>query len=176
MIPLLLALAASAGTQDDRRLEDAVLQTRGRKGAVVVLWPRVIPATDDADVKAAAGAIQRRIDEAIRKTAPMAPRVMAPAPQRVCPRGGCREASVGVLIGHQDGGCVAVALVNPPGESPTELVPLAGDVELRSPTVPFRAPPEEAVIVRDLLPCTQIAGSMDEAKLVAAVRRWVSLL
>lgn len=170
MITALLSLSF-AGTEVDHRLEEAVLQTRGRRSAVMILWPRVLPHVQDAEVDAAAAAVQRRLEEVAREAAPLTPRQTAPPPQRVCPRTGCRGVSLGVLITQHQGGCAAVGLVNGPLETGTTLVPLAGDVELSSTRIPFRALPEDVVTVRDLVPCRDLPGLLDESSLVSELRR-----
>lgn len=167
-------LAAWAGTDQDFRMEEAVLQTRGRRSALMILWPRVLPHAEDPEVEAAAAAVQRRLEEIARQAAPLAPRQTAPRPQRVCPRTGCRGVSIGALIAQEDGGCAAVGLVNARLDGDTHLVPLAGDVELTQPTIAFRALPEEAVVVRDLVPCRDLAGKLDEPSLISAIRRMMT--
>ncbi len=165
--------AAFAGGVDVVHMERAVLQNRGRRGMVTVLWPRVVPFEDQGEIASTAGRIQRWVDAVVRDVAPLLPRRLAPSPQRVCPRGGCRGHAVGVLLAHHEGGCAAVGLLHEPYGRGTRLVPLAGDLELEEERIPARALPEEVLVVRDLVPCREIVGSLDEAKLVAAMRRWL---
>lgn len=171
MIALWVSLALGQDSADSH-LRNAVLETRGRRGTLMVLWPRVIPRTDAGELDAVAGTVQRRIDAIVSKTLPLRPRQLAPAPQRVCSRPrGCKGPSVGVLIGQSGGGCVAVGWVSGPGAGPQYLVPLAGEVTLSTSTLPFRAHPEDAVTVREFVPCDTLAGAIDPAALVPTLRK-----
>jgi hypothetical protein len=157
---------------DPRRLELSVSRSRGPTDGVVVLWPRVMPLTLDAEVLAAAAAMQGRMDQTAQRASPLARRELRPDPERVCPKArGCRAASLTVLIGHEAGGCVAVAVIGRPGLEPLELVPLAGSVDLSATTVPFRAPPESVVTVREFVPCSGLVSAVDDTAAVLALRR-----
>ena len=167
-----LALVSMGWASDGLMLEQAVSTSRGRKGGYVVMWPRVIPHSADSEVHAAAAAVQELMVEVVSKAAPVAHQDIRPEPERVCRRDrGCRGAAVSVLIGHEAGGCVAVGLVNAPGLSAVQLIPLAGEVELASTSVPFRAAPESVVTVREMVPCASLVQAMDTASFVQAVRR-----
>ena len=93
---------------------DAVSRHRGKKGGVTVLWPRVVPQTDDAQILQLADALQGRLDAMAQASVDPKRVVVRPAPERVCPRSGCRSVSLGAVLGHQDGGCFAVGLVGLP--------------------------------------------------------------
>jgi hypothetical protein len=174
MIALLTGLALAQSPADDAHLRDAVLTTRGRRGAVMVLWPRVVPHAASAELEATAGAVQRRLDGVVSKAFPLVARQLAPAPQRVCARPrGCKGPTVGVLIGQEGGGCVAVGWVGEPGTGPMHLVPLAGEVTLSASTLPFRAHPEDAVTIDEFVPCATLAGELDGQALVPLLRRHV---
>ena len=168
--------AAPAGSEEAEaarllRLEASISQSRGKKGGVVVMWPRVIPHTLDREVAAQAAVLQARLVEVAERAAPVAPRDVRPDPERVCPRDkGCKAVSLGMLIGQQDGGCVAIGLLGRPGLLDRELIPLAGEVELATDTVPFRASPEDAVTVREFVPCSQLDDVLDDATLVLRLR------
>jgi hypothetical protein len=132
---------------------------------VVVLAPRVVPATEDAEIAAVAGRVQQRLAEAA-VAAYGAPYVdVRPSPERVCPAAGCRAASIGVLIGHQDGGCVALAIVGPPGAVDQQLVPLAGRFDMADDRLVFRAAPEAKVIVREFVACGALEGALTPERL-----------
>jgi hypothetical protein len=170
------AEAPTSGSEEDeaarlRRLESAVSQSRGKKGGLVVMWPRVIPATLDREVAAQAAVMQSRLVGIAERAAPVAHRDVRPEPERVCPRDkGCRAVSVGMLVGQRDGGCIAIGLLGRPGLTERELVPMAGQVELATDTVPFRASPEDAVTVREFVPCSQLGEKLDDAALVLRLR------
>jgi hypothetical protein len=144
---------------------DEVSRSRGRGGGVVVLWPRIVPETEDPEVLDLAARLQRRVQEAV--SAGVVPNRIdvRPAPERVCPMHGCRASSVGLLLGHQDGGCVAVAVVGPPGPEPQRLVPLAGRVQMDAAGLPFREAPEGRVVITEFVPCAELELGLDPAAL-----------
>lgn len=164
--------APEALDEDPRQLERAVSRSRGRTGGVLVLWPRVIPATEDSEVRAAAAAMQARAIELANRASPLTPREVRPSPERVCPRErGCKAVSLTVLVAHEGGGCAAVAVIGKPGMSDLRLVPLAGRVSLSSTSVPFRAPPESVLTTHELVPCRDLATSVDDGDAVLVLRK-----
>jgi hypothetical protein len=144
----------------------------GEKGGVVVLWPRVIPASSDPKMKALAETLQSRLMEVAEAAAPGAALDKRPEPERVCPRSGCAAAALGAVLVHLEGGCVALGLVSDPGPSPTHIVPWAGVVELAKDEVAFREPPESEVKILDAVPCKDLGKALGEqpAKLVEALK------
>lgn len=134
----------------------------GPKGGVVVLWPRIVPATQDPKLLDAAKQLQDRLAASAAVAWPGVEIEVRPAPERVCPKGtGCKAIAVGAVLGWSEGGCVAAATVSPPGESPATLVPWAGELTLKAKTSPFREPPESQLTVIDFTPCD---GLVAEAK------------
>ncbi len=132
----------------------------GAPGGVVVLWPRIIPRTDDAMVHDIAFKVQARLERIAGKAATSVDR--RPEPERVCPRGeGCRGASLGAVLAVKDKGCAVVAVVGPAGPKDERLVSLAGTVSLRSDTVAFRDPPENNVTVQEFVPCEKLLADLD---------------
>lgn len=139
-----------------------VSRSRGRGGGVVVLWPRIVPETQDPSVVGLATRLQERLLIAATAQA-VANRVeIRPSPERVCPLNGCRATSVGLLLGHQDGGCVALAVVGPPGAETQRLVPLAGKFQMDDAALPFREPPEGKVVISEFVPCVELEQMLDE--------------
>jgi len=132
-----------------------VSSSAGEAGGAVVLWPRVIPASDAAGTRALAARLQQTLVAWTAEALPGAPLDVRPEPQRVCPRSGCLGLSVGVLlVHHEDRTCAVVAAVSPPGVSEQRLLPWAGQVALKDgESIAFRAPAESHVIIRDFLPC-----------------------
>ena len=172
MIALLATMALADDAVELRRLELSVSESRGRNGGVVIFWPRVIPATLDNEVSSLAAELQSKLIDVATRATPLAHRDIRPSPERVCPRDrGCKAVSLGVLIGQQDGGCVAVAVLGPPGVADLELIPLAGVVELASTQVPFRSPPEDVVTIREFVPCSTLPEVLDDSGLVMRVRQ-----
>lgn len=158
---LAVGWAASDGAEISR--------SRGPRDGVVVLYPRVVPASDDPVVASLATTLQQRVAEAVRAQVPSVTVDVRPAPERVCPQTGCRAVSVGLMLGHDGGGCVAVAVVGPPGPVEQAVVPLAGEVAVTDGAVPFRSPPEARVVVREFVPCSEIPDHLDLTALAAAV-------
>lgn len=142
---------------------------RGKKDGVVVLWPRLVPETDDPAMRAVAQGLQDVLAEQARAKVAAEKVDVRPAPERVCPREGCRAVSVSVLVGHQMGGCAVVALVGPPGPEAQRMVPLAGTVDLAGAGVAYRDLPEDHVVVREFVPCDQVKGALDLAALQRAL-------
>lgn len=164
---LALLFASAPGYSGDA---PEISRSRGAADGVVVLWTRVIPASDDPKLAEAALAVQERLRAAAAEAAPEAAIDVRPAPERVCPRGGCKTVAVGAVLAHREGGCVVIATVSPEGESPATLVPVAGQVSLKSPTAPFREPPEGFVQVLDFASCDGIAAAIDGEALKAAIQ------
>ena len=141
-----------------------VSASRGAEGGVLVLWPRIIPASDASIVTSAAIALQGRLRDLAMVALPGRSMDLRPAPERVCPMAGCKAVSVGVLLLHQEGGCAAVALVSRPGASPAALVPWSGKVTLKVQEAAFRSPPESLVTVNDFAPCGRLLANTTEAE------------
>ncbi len=131
----------------------------GVPGGIVLFWPRVVPRTQDATLRALAGALQVQMRAMVERAAPGRTVDVRPEPQRVCGQAGCKAMTVGVLLYHQGEACLAVGLVSGPGKAEARLVPWVGDVAPKTETVPFREPPESALSVHDWARCdTMLAG------------------
>jgi len=160
-----VGLDASAGGDDA-----SVSRSRGHAGGAVVLWPRVVPDTHEPSVIALAQDLQNRLAAMAARTLSDKRLNVRPQPERVCPLKGCRAVSISVMLGHQDGGCVAVAMISEPDvEAATLLVPWAGEVELRTRSIPFREPPENRLTVREFVPCEELVNHLDDAAVEAAI-------
>ena len=155
---LLLAWPALGGSRDAPEISRSV----GVQGGVVVLWPRVIPATDAPVPRNAAWAVQRHLAQRVAEALPGRPVDIRPEPERVCPQAGCQGVAVGALVVHHNLGCAVVALVSRPGRSDQVLVPWAGDVQLKQPRVPFREPPESHITVRDFQRCDALGAPLQQ--------------
>jgi hypothetical protein len=125
-----------------------VSTSAGEEGGIVVLWPRVMGLPGDE-----AGRVQAHIVELVRRRYPNAPVDIRPDPERVCPRSGCRGASVGALLVVQDGSCATVGIVGRPGAADLTLLRWSGDLTVRDREVPFREPPESHVTLHEASPC-----------------------
>ena len=139
-----------------------ISRSLGKKGGTVVLWPRITPAgavDHDAAVK---------VQQALTGLAQGAGYEVdvRPEPERVCPReSGCKAVALGAVITATDSGCVVVATVSRPGQSPATLVPWVGEVRLKAPTSVFREPPESQVVVTDYARCADLDLKLAENKI-----------
>lgn len=147
-----------------------ISRSAGARSSVVVLWPRVVPESDDASIAALAARVQAKLGEAAAAAAPDAKIDTRPAPERVCPMGGCKTAAVGAVLMHDSGGCALVATVGGPGETPVRVLPWGARVSLTVGEVEFRAPPEGAVNVDDFVPCDTLLDALGTDDLQAAVK------
>jgi hypothetical protein len=139
-----------------------VSASAGIAGGVVLLWPRIIPYSEEAPLRPVAAGLQRRLRKIIEKELPGRTIDQRPEPERVCPSAGCAGVGVGVLLATSKGGCVAVAFTNRPGITETQLAPWSGDMDTKTKTVPFRGKPEEAVTIRDFIPCDDLLNQLEE--------------
>lgn len=139
----------------------------------MVLAPRVIPATDDAEVRALAQAVQARLVAIAEAAGPAKGVDVRPMPERACPQGGCKAPSLGAVVAHDGGGCVVTALVSAAGVSGVTQFPWAGEVSLdKSRAIAFRDTPETRITVRDFVPCGEAAAALPagEASIAAALK------
>ena len=142
--------------KDDMVLSPEISHSRGVEGGIVLLWPRVVPMAETANMRGPAKALQDRLHAMLTEAFPGRAIDIRPEPERVCPRnGGCVASSVGVLIGVREGACVAVVIVSAPGESPQRLMPWAGLMTTKL-SVPFREPPESSMQLQEMVPCDRL--------------------
>lgn len=174
----LLALGVSVGvalagdSKDPTKLPPEISRSAGVSGGVVLLWPRVIPRSDDPQTEQDAAFVQGQLRAAIARALPGRPVDVRPNPERVCPRSGCVGVSVGAVFMHKEAGCGVVATVSKPGTEPQRLITMAGALSLTAETAPFREPPETFVTVHDFDRCVDLGPSMElrMAALEAALR------
>ncbi|NUP09613.1 MAG: hypothetical protein HOW73_26505 [Polyangiaceae bacterium] len=137
-----------------------ISRSSGNAGGVVVLWPRILPRTEDPKILDLANKVQARLERIAKKSTSDVDR--RPSPERVCPKGeGCKATSLGAVIAVKDKGCAVVATVGPAGVQPVKLVPLAATVKLDKDTSPFREPPENLVVVQEFVPCDKLIADLD---------------
>lgn len=156
--------AATAASADAPEIS----RSAGSAGGVVVLWPRIVlprgSSGPDAETRAIAGEVQRELETLARRAAPGAEVDARPEPERVCPRSGCRAASLGVLLARAGSGCAVLALVSKPGTSAQRIVPWYGQVRLDADQVPFREHAERKVHVEDYGSCSALPGALAERR------------
>src|SRR5258706_8826239 len=129
-----------------------ISRSTGASGGIIVLWPRIVGdkgGAAEADTRQIAARLQRRLQTMVARALPGRPVDVRPEPERVCPRSGCSAIAVGAVLSRSGGGCAVAALISDPGTSAARIVPWAGRVSLRHPTVPFRQPPEQEMSVED---------------------------
>lgn len=164
----------AGGPNDSRFLAPEISHSKGQAGGIVVLFPRIIPGTI-ADANAALAAqVQQKVKAVAEKALPGKPIDVRPRPERVCPKTGCDAMSINVLFSRNGdtNACVAVAMINAPGTSPTKLIPWGGLVNLKSDTIQFRDMPESFVQIKDYVPCDQLITQMaaQDSFIEAAIR------
>lgn len=137
-----------------------VSKSGGDAEGVVVLWPRIIPASTAETLAPLAARAQSRMSGLVAQALPGRTINQRPAPQRSCPQAGCQGVSLGMVLGNVGQGCVAVALIGPPGQSPRQIVPWAGDVTLKAPTSPWRGQPESMFKITEFVPCKDLVTAM----------------
>ena len=167
-----LVAAVTAATPAWAADAPEITRSRGPRDGVVVLWPRVVPETDNPALVDVAATVRLQLERLVRSEFPDIRMEVRPMPERACPEWrGCRSVSVGAVLTHLDGGCAVVATVTPPGEEEMTLLPWIGTVETPA-SVAFRSPPEEQLIVHDLVPCDDLAGrsNASRAALIESVR------
>jgi len=169
---LLLATAGAWAGDDGPEISRA----KGKKGGVVVLYPRVVPATDDPTVVAVATQLQQQLSAVAQRAADPRKVDVRPAPERVCPQEGCKAASLGVLLGHRGGGCAVVVQVGPPGIANQQLFPVAGEVALRAQVATFRQPPERLVTITEFAPCADVMAGLELSAVEGALKQMMPAL
>ena len=151
-----------------------VSRSRGKRDGVVVLWPRVVPATSDPEVLGLAGRLQERLYSAASAVVDYRRVDVRPSPERVCPRVGCRAPTVGLFLGHDEGGCVVVGMVSPPGPEASDVVPLVGDVEMVGNKLAFRSAPERTMIVQEFVPCTDVEARFNDQLVIQLIEAYAN--
>lgn len=148
-----------------------ITRHNGPTDGLMVMWPRIVPPSDNAEVDAVALALHGRLTGVAQRIMTVPELLMVrPEPERSCRVGGCKATTLGVLLAHREGGCAAVALVTPPGQSPTTLVPWGGEVAVSQTVVPFRTPPETAVAVVDFVACNDLTTLLADGAVDLALR------
>ena len=150
-----------------------ISRSRGKKGGVVVLWPRIV-GKSKADVGAhdLAVSVQGRL-RALAADAGASEIELRPEPERVCPKGeGCDATAVSALVVKNGDSCAVLAVVSKPGKSPQTIVPWLGKARLKSPTAEFREPPESQVTLDDFAACAKAVDGLvtREKDVVAAIK------
>lgn len=163
---LLLALGCVGGQTrtEVQKIEDGdidlilspeISRSRGEPGGIVLLWPRVIPRTENERLRGVASALQEKLATMLGELFPGRSVDMRPEPERVCMKTGCKASAVGVLIAVRDDHCVAVAIASAPGLSDQQLMPWAGRVTTAL-RVPFREPPESSLKIHEFVACEDL--------------------
>lgn len=146
--------------------EKHISKSLGEPDGLLIFWPRIIPRDIVDQNHELAAALQRHTRTVVQRNLPARSLDIRPEPERVCPQGGCKAPSIGLLLSRKQQGCLVLALIAKPGESATKIVPWAGDVRLKADTVAFREYPEMQITVADYVPCTSLLSKMDENEAV----------
>ncbi len=157
-----LPLVAEPETTEEKHISKSL----GEAGGLLIFWPRIIPRDIVEQNHELAAALQRHTRTVVQRNLPGHSLDIRPEPERVCPQGGCKAPSIGILLSRKQQGCLVLALIAKPGESATKIVPWAGEVRLKADTVAFREYPEMQITVADYVPCTSLLSKMDENEAV----------
>lgn len=152
----MLMLALFSAFANDPR----VSTSRGKEGGVLVLNPRIIPASEDPAILALAAAITAHAEAVARQARPDAKVDARPAPQRTCPQAGCLGASIGSVLVHTGKTCAVAAWVAAPGQSPARALAWSTGLEVGPEPIAFREPIESHLKVHDYQPCESILESL----------------
>ncbi len=138
-----------------------IAKGRGEKGGYVVLWPRVVPRSDDPQTQEIASLLQARLTAMANRAAPGAPVDVRPSPERACPRdGGCVATSLGAVLSRKGDACAAAVTIGSPGTSPVRVFGWAGTVEVKAESSAFRDPPENLLVVKEWAKCDALLASL----------------
>ncbi|HFE45676.1 MAG TPA: hypothetical protein ENJ18_09320 [Nannocystis exedens] len=151
-------LAAEPESIEEKHISTSL----GEPGGLLIFWPRIIPRDIVDQNHELAAALQRHTRTVVQRNLPGTSLDIRPEPERVCPQNGCKAPSIGILLSREKQGCLVLALIAKPGESPTKIVPWAGEVRLKADSVAFREYPEMQITVADYVPCTSLLSKMDE--------------
>jgi hypothetical protein len=143
--------------------DDAPHVTRvvGTPDGLVVLYPHVLPPSEDAEVVELASAMQRELIQVAREGSPKRGRYVRPKPESTCPSYGCNAPSLGALLLHDDGACALIGVIGSAGIDPKYLVPWVGHITVKSDEIPFEASIREQVTVHGMVPCNQVIGELE---------------
>jgi len=134
----------------------------GEEGGVVVLWPRIVPRSDDPETIAVAERVQAALVAAAGRALPDRPSDVRPKPERVCPRAGCKAMTVGAVVTRKGDACAVMATIGGSGTSPVKLVAWGGNVDVKQDVAQFRDPPENQMRIVEYTPCDQLVESMSK--------------
>jgi hypothetical protein len=148
--------------QFNQPMDPRISTSAGKTGGVVVLWPRVVPGEGVDWLREHVVVVQKRLRQLAERVYENTPIDMRPEPQRTCPKQGCAGVAVGALVLWSGNGCAVLALVSPPGQEPTSIIPWSGKVALKKQSVAFRSPPEDQVTTEDMVPCDEITETLDQ--------------
>lgn len=149
-----------------------ISRSAGFPGAIVVLYPRVVPVTREDELRGISAGVQQRLVDLVMRALPNRKIDLRPFPERVCPQSGCTVPALGVVLASVGTGCTVVVTLSPPGRSDSTLRAWAGEVELQGGLVPFREAPESRITVKDMAICADLAaaGAPKDAELITAIR------
>ncbi len=155
------AVSASPGSGSRAAGDDPrVSRSPGVEGGVVLLWPRILPASAAERSGPELALLHRHMLAMVQRVLPGRPIDERPAPERVCPRAGCAGLAFGAVFLRQGEGCAVAATVGPPGQVPLRIVPWVGQMRLKANEAQFREPPENQVVVRDFAPCADLGVAL----------------
>ncbi len=160
----LLAVEARAGPAGPE-----ISRSRGPRGGVVVLWPRIVPEEAPPDLRAMAGRLQARLYAAAATVLGTRRVEIRPEPERTCPERGCRAVAASLVLGHRDSGCVLLLALGEPDGGPVRLRQIAGAVDIDRPVLQFREPPERGFVITEFASCASLEAVFEDEAVARAV-------
>ncbi len=163
----------TAAPEDLSKAPPDVSRSVGHKGGVVVLWPRIVPPSDDPAAQAIAAKVQARLADLSHRAAGPRDVDVRPAPETRCgPKVGCEATSVSAVIVMKGTTCAVAALIAGPKKAPAHLLPWSGKADFTKDLVPFGESPDALVKVKDFVPCDALLDK--RANEEASLARYIS--
>jgi hypothetical protein len=163
----------TAAPEDLSSAPPDVSRSVGHKGGVVVLWPHLVPPSDDPAAKAIAAKVQQHLADLAHRAAGARDVDVRPAPETRCgPKVGCEATSVSAVIVMKGTTCAVAALIAGPKKAPAHLLPWSGKADFTKDIVPFGEPADPLVKVKDFVPCDALLDKKQNEE--AAIARYIT--
>jgi hypothetical protein len=164
--------AGTALPEDLSSSPPEVSRSLGHKGSVIVLWPRLVPASTDPTTNAVASRVQERLADLSKRAAGPRAIDVRPSPETVCAaKNGCDALTVSAVIVVQGTNCAVAALIGGPNKGPSHLLPWSGKVEFTKDTVSFGESPDALVKVKEGVPCDSLLAKRENEE--ATIARFI---
>jgi hypothetical protein len=154
-------LVQAAPIEDHSKDPPNIARSKGHRGGLIVLWPRVVPASAAAANHEVVAKVQERLVLLAKRVAGARHIDMRPEPETTCPPDGCDASSISALVYAGDGACALVALIGGPKKAPVNVMQWVGREDIASPTAGFGDAPESLVKVKQFVGCDELLKGHD---------------